>query len=61
MNFIDIWILNQNEAVCEIKITLDSFNLKTFEDKNNFSKNLKEKIIILLKDENIQEYFIEIN
>lgn len=62
LNNIDIWIINQTEAVCEIKITLDDyFGFGKNEEKTEFYKVVKEKVSRIVKDHHIAEYVIDIN
>lgn len=62
LNDIDIWVINQNEAVCEIKITLDEyFGFGKNEEKNEFYKEVKDKISRIIKDHQINEHVIDIN
>jgi len=62
LNCIDMWVVNQNDAVCEIKITLDDyFGFGKNEEKNEFYKTVKDKVSRIIKDQSITEYVIDIN
>jgi hypothetical protein len=62
LNDIDIWVINQSEAVCELKITLDNHcGLGNNEERNELYKSVQEKISRIVKDNHISEFVIDIS
>jgi hypothetical protein len=55
-----MWVLNQNNVVCDVKINFTS-NKNVAEKENNTNLNeINEKIRYIMKENKIKEYFIDI-
>ncbi len=55
-----MWVLNQNNVVCDLKINLTTNKNYTEKDYNSNLIEINEKIRYIMKENKVKEYFIDI-
>ncbi len=56
----EMWVLNQNNVVCDLKINLTTNKNYTEKDYNNNLIEINQKIRYIMKENKVKEYFIDI-
>jgi len=61
VNNLDLWVINQKVAVCEIQINFNHyFDGEKIKENNALYRKIKEKISFILKEHKIHDFFIDI-